>query len=199
MVSRQERDKALQIIGPFFRGEAHSVEMEERFTLNNPFWKSVQDPAVRAFASSIGFWDDGEASFLLSERASSLEIELAERWTVFLNSDLEYDWPKTDLSRWRDPWWKNLVALPLLFIVLPIALAVSLGLAIICLPYRLIKKRWPMPASYGKKPEGVMFSDNLEFEAYLRKRMGKRSHGLDLSRWPFHNDVIPSRNGEVRS
>jgi hypothetical protein len=173
--------------------------MQEEVIRHSLFWNNVSDPAVEAFRFSIRFWDDGEDIYLLPERASQLEVSLANRWIAFLEGNAEYDWPKADLVRPLERsrnFIATFVALPIIFILVPVIVLFVLLMAIICLPYRLFKKRWP---GFTSNEKAVMFSDQGKFEAYLRKRMGKmRSRDLDLTNWPFHG-ATDTRSQEMRA
>jgi hypothetical protein len=89
MVNRKKRDLASGLIRQFLACEITNDEFVDRYP--NP----DRDRAIEAIIDALwGFWDDLHTHTLTARYGLNPQARaLFERCVVFLNSDLEYEWP----------------------------------------------------------------------------------------------------------
>jgi hypothetical protein len=102
MVDRVRRDRFAELLRHFGAGRLTNDEFVDlqRQILDDPAWP---DEALRAMAvRAWSLYDDTQTHRLRGRRALTREgrREFA-RWIIFLHSDLEYEWPRSDIpSTW---------------------------------------------------------------------------------------------------
>ena len=96
MVDRATSDNAVSALRKFAEGAISNREYERRFP------KSKDDPALRSIYTNVWFcYSDTSEHTLTDKHALSKENNATlERCVLFLQSDLEFQWPPTKISLW---------------------------------------------------------------------------------------------------
>jgi hypothetical protein len=96
MIDRQARDSAANALRDFMKGSISNRECERRYP------RSKGDPAVWSIYSYIWFFYSDSSEHVLSGKHSLTQEGLAfmERCLLFLQSDLDFQWPNTKVHIW---------------------------------------------------------------------------------------------------
>lgn len=90
MVNRAKREVASQLIGRLLSGQITNDDFDAEFP------RDGDDPALGAIYERLWFhWSDRTTHLLVGNHApNDATRALAERCRAFMNSDLEYEWPR---------------------------------------------------------------------------------------------------------